>query len=775
MFHPLTKLYSDLDIDISLLNITGLDVNDVTCYPLIAQMCEDLFFYSYDWIILAGRVYLQFAIRNVPETFSDAMSKMSLHPDMYNFVIQNANVLNAMINHSRDNAFTYCGIRTLENGYLGKYETQDKNVVVVESPQYMYLRVATFLWYPDISKIEETYNALSTWKYSHASPTMFNAGMKIPALSSCFCIDTQDTLKDIADKWRVEAIISKNGGGIGKSFSRVRHSRIGMNGAVSKGIVPWIRIDNTIMPACDQSGKRKGSMCEYLRDFHVDIIDFVELGLKGGAEDLRARELFYGIMVSDLFMRRIEENGVWSLFCPNKVPSLATTFGKDFENAYVSAEQRGLAVKQMSARTLWFKILTTQIESGGPFICYIDAINRKCNQVHNGEMVHMSNLCTEITGITNAKEIMSCNLASVSLNACVVEKVNDDGTKSNVFSFDILEASARALVRNLNQVIDRTFYPDEIPEIRYANMRRRPLGIGVQGLADTFAMLNIAWDSASARDLNYSIFETLYISCVEESVEIAKEEGKYPTFAGSPASKGLFQWDLWEAERRGLTHDEYLMLPKDEWYYPKGYPRKRIDRLRSDLITHGMKNSMLTSLMPTASTAHIIGNNESFEPFNGMLYKRKILAGTFVFVNKYFLSEAQRLGVWSDELFQHIIENKGYISKYDNWGTMTPDDVAMLKKKYLSVYELRQRILLDLSADRGRFICQSQSMNCHMQSPTIDMLNAYHFHGWKLGLKTGMYYLRQMQLSEAINVAKHDIKIEPQDNDVEEICVSCQV
>jgi ribonucleoside-diphosphate reductase alpha chain len=643
----------------------------------------------------------------------------------------------------------------------------------------MYLRIATYLHYPDMSRIRQTYEDLSLFRYSHASPTMFNSGMKIPALASCFLVDMQDTLSDISERWRVEAIISKNAGGIGKNYSNIRHSKIGTSG-MSKGIVPWLKIDNEIMQATDQSGKRKGSMCVYLKVWHVDINEFIEAPDKGGAESMRARDLFYAVTVCDLFMSRVEKDEMWSLFCPKKAPGLNSKFGKDFEMQYVAYEDQGRYASRISARKLFYKIVDSVFKNGIPYVINIDAINRKSNQTHNGDMVHLSNLCTEIAGVTNEKEIFSCNLGSIALNSCVVI---DPVTRTPSYDYSLLSRLTKNMVRNLNETIERTHYPVEIPEIRYANFRRRPLGIGVQALADTFALMDLKWVDEhgnipqETRDFHERIFQEMYVAAVQESIEMAREEGPYPTFQGSPSSRGLLQPDLWEIERLGISEDEYLSNPS-VWFKYKYIPETTIAKMRRDLTIHGLKNSLLFALMPTASSAHIISNNESFEPFNGVMFSRSTLQGQFALVNRHFVDECfkNERRWWTTDLLQHLFENDGIIDKYDFVGKCgaTPEEDMHIKLKYKSIYDIPQLNLLELSADRGKYVCQTQSMSFHMRGPTKTDVAKYYVRAWRLGLKTYMYYFRQTALTNAINYSAGGLQVHSSKraND-DEFCASC--
>jgi ribonucleoside-diphosphate reductase alpha subunit len=546
--------------------------------------------------------------------------------------------------------------------------------------------------------------------------------------------------------------------------------------------------------AAHNGGKRKGSGAIYLRDCHVDVCEFIELRDEG-PEDLRAKDLFLALMISDLFMKRVELDQPWSLFCPNKTKSyeLFDKWGADFEMAYLAAEARGLASKKIRARELWTNILTMQIKKGMPFILYMDACNRKSNQKHSG-VIRCSNLCTEILEVTSPTEIASCTLASVSLNRCV----ENNAIKGPFFNFDKLERLVAELVQNLNQVIDRNFYPKEIPEIRFSNLRHRPLGIGVQGLADTFALLDYVWvddgtgqPTENIRRLNDQIFETIYFAAIRESIELAKIHGHYETFPGSPASKGLFQFDMWESERLekeiGESNITIDLLKK----HNLTRNRKRLSRytdsqweaLRRDMVKYGLRNSLLVALMPTASSAHILGNNECMEPFAELISARTVLSGQFLLVNKHLVRDLREIGLWCTETVRSIIANRGSIQSLE-----LPADIALatrvahLKNKYRTVFEIPQKVLLTLAIDRARFVCQTQSMNCFMARPTKAMLHAFHFYGWSHGIKTGMYYLRQKALTDPINFTLDDVRIPERRGKAtttkvvcnDEVCLSCQ-
>lgn len=1104
----------------------------------LSLCCNDKSLVHPQWSLLAGRIQMEIIHSEVPSLFSESTIKMKsiLDTQYYKFVTENIGKLDEIIRRTNDFNFDIFGVSTLRKSYLAHLKVDDKSFLM-ETPQYMYLRVATFLHFPDMRSIEETYSALSNGDYTHATPTLFNAGMKRPQLSSCFLAVVDDDMASITKAWHDQAFISMNSGGIGYDYSQIRHSEIGQHG-FSRGIVPWLKITNEVLKTVDQAGKRKGSGTIYLRDWHTDIYEFVELRDEG-PEDMRAKDLFLGIMVSDLFMKRVEANSTWSLFCPNKVKGLTDKWGSEFEMAYVAAEQEGLFASQVRARDLWQHIINMQIKKGMPFILYMDACNRKSNQKHSG-IIRSSNLCvsgdtlvltdtgnikissiegqkvkvwngeewskvvirktgshqnllrvnftngekldctpehkfyiqksynsknpietptknlktgdklikwespvieinenerkkfkypythgfycgdgtdviqgntrhpkvclygekknllkfldyvshgedlgdkmnvtlpkdipekykipekvsiktrlrwlegycdadscvsrngenesiqiasinkefllqvrlliltlgidtkitmahgvtkhsmndgkggkklyncqalwrllitsggvqkllklgfspkrlklkkreiqrdaghfvqiesiefgpedvdtfcftepkkhmgvfngiltgqcTEILETTNKDEIASCVLASICLNRCV-EFNSLIGRR--YFNFDKLENLTRALVRNLNQVVDRNYYSSEIPEIKFSNMKHRPLGIGVQGLADVFALLDISWivpnlmsnrpepedkfiTSPKARKLNDQIFETIYFAAVKESVELAKVQGAYPAFEGSPASQGMFQFDLWEEERLEKSCSRNVPVEM-------GVKRKRLsvssrkksrysdeqwETLRNDMMTYGMRNSLLTALMPTASSAHILGNQEAFEAFTELIYARTVLSGQFLIVNKHLVRDLEEIGMWNTETVKSIISARGSLKDVTPTNNeVNTERLEFLKLKYATVFEIPQKVIVDLSIDRAENIDQTQSLNCHMARPTKKKLTAYHFYAWKKGAKTGMYYLRQKALTDPINFAIDTVvvsdqpKVKPASSGsrpvcTEDICTSCNV
>lgn len=1015
-------------------------------FSQMALTCSAKALVDPDWSLLAGRILMVAIHEIVPETFSKAMKMMEsiLNPRFTSFVEENAELLNAMVVLENDMNFDIFAVSTLRKSYLAHLKV-DGTSKLMECPQYMYLRVATFLWYPDFRRIQRTYTDMSEGNYCHASPTLFNAGLKKSQMSSCYLMTIPDTMESISKSWHDCAIISMNSGGIGCDYSQLRHSEIGQHG-FSRGIVPWLKIKNEILKTVDQGGKRKGSGTMFLRDMHIDVFEFISMRDEG-PEDMRAPDLFYAIMVSDLFMKRVRDDQIWSLFCPNKAKGLFDKYGTEFEEVYTAYENEKLYSSQVKARDLWKHIILMQIKKGMPFIAYMDAINNKSNQRHSGvircsnlcvagdtriltdsgyhsisdltgqtvmvwngheyskcviehtgsnrDLLHVelsngvyidctpehhfyiydapgsektirvsakdlkrgdrlinyelppyptdaeggwhrsdidppiheayyrrvswliqyceenatydynnrclfitsdrgrehllsirlllqtfgadsvlvtdgsyyklkidmhtlmhlnngkgsahSNLimgiwllprnlevygyddyslrprepitvvsvtpglrgvdtfcftephrhmgmfngvllgqCMEIAEVTSATAIASCNLASIALNKCV----EYDANRKPFFNFGKLERLTGDLVRNINQVIDRNYYPADIPEVESTNMYHRPMGIGVQGLADTFALLDISWvepnpestsdewedqyrTSESARLLNRQIFETMYYSAVRESMRVSREDGPYDAFEGSPMSRGQFQFDLWSNSSEGdlwsnSSEGSTSVYSKETW-----------NELRQNVLAYGVRNSLLIALMPTASSAHILSNNECFEPFTELIYARTVLSGQFMIINKHMVRDLKMIGMWNTDTVRTIISDRGSMKNLSlPQNDSNRERLAYLKMKYRTVFEIPQKVIVDLSADRGPFICQTQSLNCHMAEPTFRKMNSYHFYAWQKGLKTGMYYLRQKALSDPINFAVNSITIPTKSKKTvvctDEVCISCQ-
>jgi len=689
--------------------------------------------------------------------------------------------LDAIVKPERDDFFDLFAVSTLIRSYLGHLKIDGKTIIC-ETPQYMYLRVATYLHYPKLDVIERVYENLSLGNYSQASPTLFNSGMKNPQLSSCFLLGVEDDMRSIEKSWMQISTISSGAGAVGVSFAKIRHSEIGTRGQ-SNGVIPWLTINNKILKAVNQSGLRPGSGTMYLRDCHVDIHEFAELRDEG-PEDLRTKDLFLGIMVSDLFMKRVENDEKWSLFCPNKCEGLMTKWGPEFEAHYVALEEQEKYSRRISARDLWLHILRMQIKTGMPFILFIDACNRKSNHQHLGTITG-SNLCTEILEYTSPDEIASCVLGSISMNKCVVS-----GAVGKRFDFTTLERYVSEMVENLEEVIDRNYYPSHVPQIERSNKRHRPLGIGIQGFADALALLDICWTdesgqlSSDARKLNKQIFESMYFAGMKKSIELAKEKGYYPSFPGSPLSRGLFQFDLAGLSFYSKTNDsnasdsnvsDFNIHTVEEW-----------TNLRADVMRYGARHSLLFALMPTASSANILGNAECFEPFNALMYARTVLGGQFMIVNKHLVADLKAINGWTTETVHFIIVNKGSIQNLEipNLSREHFARLKYLKLKYKTIFEMSQKISLDLAIDRCPFVCQTSSQNCFMKNPTRTKLNAYLFYAWKGGLKTGMYYLRQTASVDPINMATNSLVInnkserntllKKKECDSDETCMVCQ-
>lgn len=576
------------------------------------------------------------------------------------------------------------------------------------------MRVALGIHKEDIQAAIETYNLMSEKWFIHATPTLFNAGTPKPQMSSCFLLSmTEDSIAGIFDTLKRCALISQSAGGIGVSIHNIRStgSYIKGTGGISNGIIPMLRVFNDTARYVDQGGgKRKGAIAVYIEPWHSDIFEFLDIRKNHGKEEMRARDLFPALWIPDLFMQRVEADQMWSLFDPNEAQGLYEVYGEKFNELYISYEKEGKFRKQIKARELWTAILEAQIETGTPYMCYKDAVNEKSNQKNIGT-IRSSNLCTEIMEYTNADEVSVCNLASLALPRYV---------SSGGFDFQKLYEVTKIVTRNLNKIIDGNYYP--IPETKTSNDRHRPIGLGVQGLADVFLLLRLPFESPEARRLNKDIFETIYFASMEASMDLAKEQGAYSSFAGSPLSEGKFQFDLWQ------------VVPSDRWDWEK---------LRQEVMTHGVRNSLLLAPMPTASTSQILGNNECFEPYTSNIYNRRVLSGEFVVVNKFLLKDLIELGLWNPTMKNKLIAENGSVQNI-------PEIPTELKELYKTVWEIKQKTIIDMAAERGAFICQSQSLNLFMAEPNLAKLTSMHFHAWKSGLKTGMYYLRTKAAVDAI-------------------------
>jgi len=675
-----------------------------------------------DYAILASRLAVSNLHKNTTKSFSATMRKLYdyidtgsgkkmplIADDVMAIIEEHAALLDSTIIYDRDFGFDYFGFKTLEKSYLLRI-----NGKIAERPQHMYMRVAVGIHKQDIESAIKTYNLMSERWFTHATPTLFNAGTPKPQMSSCFLLTMkEDSIDGIYDTLKQTAKISQSAGGIGLAIHNIRAtgSYIGGTNGTSNGIIPMLRVFNDTARYVDQGGgKRKGAFAIYLEPWHADVFEFLDLRKNHGKEEARARDLFYALWVPDLFMKRVEANAEWSLFCPNEAPGLQDCFGEAFEKLYTQYEQEGRARKTVRAQDLWFAILDAQIETGTPYLLYKDAANGKSNQQNVGT-IKSSNLCTEIMEYTSPDEVAVCNLASLALPRFVI-----NGTFDQQKLYEVTYEATK----NLNRIIDNNYYP--IEEAKRSNLRHRPIGLGVQGLADVFIMLRLPFESELARMLNKNIFETIYFAAMTASKDLAKEQGAYETFEGSPVSKGIFQFDMWGVQ------------PGERWDW---------QTLKEEVKQYGVRNSLLVAPMPTASTSQIFGNNECFEPYTSNIYTRRVLSGEFIIVNKHLLKDLIQLGLWDNNMKNKIIAANGSVQQIKE----IPDDI---KELYKTVWEIKQRNLIDMAADRGAYICQSQSLNLFVDNPTTAKLTSMHFYGWKKGLKTGMYYLRTQAAAQAV-------------------------
>tara|TARA_B100000963_G_scaffold361087_1_gene394776 strand:+ start:467 stop:2860 length:2394 start_codon:yes stop_codon:yes gene_type:complete len=695
-----------------------------------------------DYAQLASRIAVSNLHKTTKKSFTETMRNLHdyidpitgenaslIAEDVWEIIQKNAELLDSSILYDRDFSYDFFGFKTLERSYLLRIDGE-----IAERPQQMLMRVAVGMHKDDMDSVIETYNMMSEGWFTHATPTLFNAGTPKPQMSSCFLLTMkEDSITGIYDTLKQCAKISQNAGGIGLAIHDIRATGSyikGTNGT-SNGIVPMLRVFNDTARYVDQGGgKRKGSFAMYIEPWHADIFDFLDLRKNHGKEEQRARDLFYALWTPDLFMKRVEENGDWTLMCPNECPGLADSWGAEFDALYTKYEAEGKGRKTMKAQDLWFKILESQVETGTPYMLYKDAANGKSNQQNLGT-IRSSNLCTEIIEYTSPDEVAVCNLASIAIPKFVKE--------DRTFDFDKLFEVTYRVTCNLNRVIDRNYYP--IPEARNSNMRHRPIGLGVQGLADAFILMRFPFDSEEARQLNKDVFETIYYAACTASKDLAKEEGAYETFPGSPASEGKLQFDMWD------------VTPSDRWEW---------DILKEEIKEHGMRNSLLMAPMPTASTAQILGNNECFEPYTSNIYTRRTLSGEFIVVNKHLLRDLTKLGLWDDDMKNRLIAANGSIQNIDE----IPENLKVL---YRTAWEIPQRAILDMAAERGAYICQSQSLNIFMENVTNSKLTSMHFYAWKKGLKTGMYYLRTKAATDAIKfTVDKKYKTQPQSEQVEQ-------
>ena len=704
---------------------------------LAAETAASLASHHPDYSKLAARICVDDLHRSTKETFSEVITDLRefidpesgahaplISAEIYEIIMANKETLNNHIDYNRDFNYDYFGFKTLERSYLLKL-----NGEVAERPQHMLMRVAVGIHHANIEKALETYDLMSQGYFTHATPTLFNSGTPTPQMSSCFLLTMQDdSLVGIYDTLKQCALISKSAGGIGLSIHHIRSKGSyikGTNGE-SNGIVPMLRVFNDTARYVDQGGgKRKGSIAIYLEPWHPDIIQFLDLRKNHGKEELRARDLFYALWTPDLFMERVEQNADWSFFCPNECPGLQDAYGEEFKQLYESYEAQGLARETVPARTVWDKVVEAQIETGTPYMLYKDSANLKSNQKNLGT-IRSSNLCTEIMEYTAKDEVAVCNLASIALPRFVNQETKQ-------FDFQKLYDVTYHVTGNLNRVIDVNYYPVE--EARNSNMRHRPIGLGVQGLADTFAMLGMFFESDEAKALNKEIFETIYFASCTASKDAAIVEGPYSSFKGSPASEGILQFDLWGMNEHSGRWD---------W-----------GSLKSEIVQHGMRNSLLLAPMPTASTSQILGNNECFEAFTSNLYVRRTLSGEFVVTNKHLINDLIDLGLWSLEMKDEILRHKGSIQGIAG----IPDHI---KELYKTTWEIKQKNVIDMAADRGAYIDQSQSMNIHMIDANPAKVTSMHFYGWRKGLKTGMYYLRTKAAADAIQFTVEQKKAQDQ-------------
>ena len=726
----LRKLTYNLDtnyvnlIEVSKKVIMGLydSVTTVELDNLAAETAATMATIHPDYALLAARIAVSNLHKETEKTFSKVIDDLFRYVDpktgeragligeeTHKTVMKHKTKLDSAIIYDRDFEFDYFGFKTLERSYLMRM-----NGKVVERPQHLFMRVAVGIHGEDIEAAIETYNLMSERWFIHATPTLFNAGSPKPQLSSCFLLTmTEDSIKGIFETLQRCALISQSAGGIGLSIHNIRAtgSYIKGTGGTSNGIIPMLRVFNDAARYVDQGGgKRKGAFAVYMEPWHADIFEFLELKKNHGKEEMRARDLFYALWICDLFMERVKDDKDWSLFDPNEAPGLFDVYGGEFEAMYHQYEKEGRARKVVKARDLWNAVLESQVETGTPYILYKDAANKKSNQKNLGT-IRSSNLCTEIIEYTSADEVAVCNLASLALHKFV---------KDGQFDFDNLFNITRVVTRNLNKVIDINYYP--IPEARNSNMRHRPIGLGVQGLADTFILMGLPFDSDGAKQLNKDIFETIYFAAVTESCDQAEKHGAYETFKGSPMSQGIFQFDMWNVK------------PSNRWDW---------DALRERVMKTGVRNSLLVAPMPTASTSQILGNNECFEPYSSNLYTRRTLAGDHIVVNKHLMRDLVRLGMWDEEMREAIMAANGSIQGIE----VIPEHI---RNVYKTAYEISQKVIIDMSADRGAYICQSQSLNVFMESATFSKLSSMHFYAWQKGLKTGMYYLRSKAATDPI-------------------------
>ena len=749
-----TGLEADIHINYTSLAMKVIDqlfdgISTTQIDELTSDQCASLASTHPDYNTLAGRIVVSNHQKNTSDSFSEVIGQLYNYTDkrgkhsplvseeLYSIVNNNSTQLDELCNYSRDYLIDYFGFKTLERAYMMKI-----NQKIVERPQHMWLRVSIGIHGINIGRVIQTYEYMSLKYFTHATPTLFNAGTPRPQMSSCFLLAMeQDSISGIYNTLNDCANISKWAGGIGLHIHNIRatgsHIR-GTNGT-SNGIVPMLRVYNNTAKYVDQGGgKRNGSFAMYLEPWHADIEVFLQMRKNHGDEELKARDLFYALWIPDLFMERVKSDGDWTLMCPDECPALSDVYGTAFDSLYTHYEKEGRGRVTMKARKLWFQILDAQMETGTPYLCYKDAANKKSNQKNIG-VIKSSNLCTEVMQVSTPEETAVCNLASIALPAFI-----DNSTAQPTFCFDKLHEVTKVVTYNLNRVIDQNYYPTE--KTRTSNMRHRPVGIGIQGLADTFIQMNIPFDSDEARQLNKLIFETMYNAALEESCNMAKDEGRYESFDESPASKGELQYDMW-----GVTPTER----RYDWA-----------DLKEQIKLYGLRNSLLLAPMPTASTSQILGYNECIEPITSNIYSRRTLAGEFIMANKYLMQDLLALGLWNDQIKNNIIANHGSVQQIET----IPIEI---REKYKTVWEIPMRTLIDMAADRGAFVCQSQSLNLWLEDPNYKALTSMHFYAWEKGLKTGIYYLRRRGRHQAqqftIEPEKGKMNV-PKEEDICEMC-----
>lgn len=700
-----------------------------------ANFAATMFKSDPDYLILASRISVNNHHKNTSDSFVECVKKLYeanlVTYEFYNIVILNSEELEKMVISGRDYNITFFGFKTLQSSYLLKCNSK-----VLERPQYLFMRVAIQIHGNNLDLVKKVYDSISNKYYTHATPTLFNSGTLYPQLSSCFLLGTEDSVSGIYKTASDMAQISKFAGGIGGHFSNIRakDSHITKTNGKSNGLMPLLRVLNNISRHINQGGKRNGSFAIYIEPWHPDIYDFLDAKKNNGAEEMRARDLFYGLWIPDLFMKRVEKNEMWSLMCPNDCKGLSESYGEEFENLYLKYEVNGLFRKQINAVELWERIINCQIETGSPYMLYKDSINKKSNQKHYG-VIKSSNLCTEIVQYSDSKETAVCNLASLCLPSYL---------ENGVFNFELLGEKTKELVVNLNNIIDINAYPT--PESKLSNMKHRPMGIGVQGLADVFMMLKMPYDSIEARNLNRDIFECMYYNALVMSCELSKIHGHYETFPGSPSSQGILQFDMWNVK-------------------PQKYSIDTWENLKNEIKINGLRNSLLIAPMPTASTAQIMGNNESFEPYTSNIYTRAVLSGNYVLVNNHLVKELRARNLFTKDIIEKIMLEKGSVQNLN-----LPKDI---KDIYKTAWELPQKCLLNMAIDRGPFIDQSQSLNLFVNPPQQKIIHSIHMYGWKNGLKTGSYYIRTKSALENQNFSTEVSKEKNNKESKFKDCVMC--